>query len=61
MERKTLHAVGTPVPKCGVYTCDTCEDVLGIEVKEVLKEGEYFPKCSSCENISIWKRFSSRN
>lgn len=59
MESKELFQVGDRVSECGIYKCDVCED-LGIEEKEILKQGDFFPKCSSCGDIEIWKRESSR-
>jgi len=60
MVKKILHWVGTPVPECGIYQCDVCHE-LGIEEKEILKQGEYFPRCKSCDSSGVWERISSHN
>lgn len=55
MEEK-IYQVGDKVIERGTYECDVCDESLGKKVKVDLKEGEFFPKCSDCGDIDIWRK-----
>lgn len=57
MSKKGLHEVGDIVSECSVYECKPCKDV-GLDIKETLSTGEYFPQCSGCGETEIWCKSS---
>jgi len=57
MRKKELFPVGDVVPEHGEYECEICKK-SGVEVKEDLRKGDIFPKCSSCGTIDVWSKLS---
>lgn len=55
MEEKT-YQVGDRVIEDGTYECEVCDESLGKKVKVDLKKGDYFPNCSDCGDIDIWRK-----
>jgi hypothetical protein len=55
MSEKNVYQTLDKVPRDGVYLCDVCDDSLNQEVEVELKKGDYFPKCSKCGDVDIWR------
>jgi len=59
MEEK-IYQTGDRVLESGTYECDVCDESLGKKITVSLKKGEYFPKCSACGDIDIWRKITHK-
>lgn len=55
IKQDIIYRTGEMVPESGVYECEGC-DMLGNTVRRHLKKGDYFPRCSRCSGIDVWRR-----
>lgn len=58
MEEKKIYKTGDVVPETALYECSVCND-LKKPIRQRLKEGEKFPRCSGCSDTDIWQKASS--
>jgi len=59
MEKSRLFLKGDKAPEDGTYECQSCPDPKK-KIKITIKEGDYFPKCSECGAVDLWRKLPSK-